>query len=556
MKTLSLLLILIKSTFAIDFPEETKEHVASSKKIMISSQGKESSLAGLKIYQQGGNITDVFVAVSFAISVERPQSTGLGGGGFALLKLKNQKTLAYDFRESAPSKFHEKIFQDKRGNVIESKSKDGPFAVGVPGLVKGLWEIHQKHGKLPWASLLVPAIEMASQGIEVYPHLHEAMKRRQEVLKKDLETRKIFLKPDGSVYNVGEKLLQLELASTLRRIATKGYRPLYHGRLSFQIAGSVSEKGGVMSIDDLKNYQVKLRNPVSDKIFGHQIISMPPPSSGGIHVIQILKLLEGDKKIKFHKKNEHYYEQFIRAMGFAFQDRAKFLGDPDFVKVDNEKLISKKHLAPFYLDQKKRTLSKGIIPKESTETTHFTIMDGEGNVISSTQTINGYFGAGFVAGNTGIVLNNEMDDFSAKSGNLNMFGAIGGDKNKVEAGKRPLSSMSPTIVLKGDKVVFALGTPNGTRIITCVANTLLNKLAFHMSTKEAVYAPRIHYQLLPDEVFYEEGALESSLIKKLEKKGYKFSNKPTGCKIQAISFEKNILTGVSDPRGAGASIGL
>ncbi len=537
-------------------------HEAFGKKFMIASQGNHSTTIGKQIFAMGGNAFDAFTAVSFAISVERPQSTGLGGGGFLLFKTAKMKApLAVDFREKAPLLAHKDMFLDKNGKVLPRKSLDGIFAVGVPGLVAGVLEIHQKYGKLPLEKVLEPVAELAERGFKVYPEMYRALQHRQEVLAKFPATKKIFFR-NGKILAVGDLCVQKDLAKTIRLIAKQGKRAFYRGSIAKKIAKESKRLHGLISYKDLANYNVIYRTPVHGTYKGADIYSMSPPSSGGTHVIEILNMVEKDNLRDSGFMSARHVHLVAAAMQQAFADRAKYLGDADFVTVPVKGLTSKAYA------QKMRSLIKeqharkivevthgNPFPYESSETTHFTIADNEGNVLTTTQTINGWFGSGVVVPGTGIILNNEMDDFAAAVGASNLFGAVGGENNLVEAEKRPLSSMSPTIVLRQGKPLLALGTPSGTRILTCVAQTVLNYLEFKRDLYEAVGAIRFHHQWSPDYIRFGEVPLDGNLVDELEDMGYKVVQKNLGCRVQAIAFEDGQLHGVSDQRGEGLARG-
>ncbi len=546
--------------------EDVKEHVKTGKKYMIATQGRYATTAGKKMMELGGNAMDAAAAVSFVISVERPQSTGIGGGGFLLYWQPGMdEPMAYDFREKAPLLGHPKMFLDKKGNEIARKSLDGIFAGGVPGLVAGVIEAHEKYGKLPLATVIEPAIELADKGFPVYPELAKALKYKADTLAKFPASKKIFFKKTRKGYVVleeGDTLFQKDLAKTLRAIQKNGRDGFYKGWVAKAIVDEERKRGGLIRMNDLRRYNVKKRRPVSGTYKGHEIFSMSPPSSGGIHVIQILNTLEPLNLGHYGIQDARTIHYTASAMQQAFADRARYLGDADFVKVPIKELISKEYAAKIRARiPKDRALTKEeVMPGkfegyESPETTHFTIMDAEGHVVSSTQTINGYFGSSLVIPGTGIVLNNEMDDFATKVGAKNLFGAVGGKNNLVESEKRPLSSMSPTIVLKNKRPVMALGTPSGTRILTCVAQTLMNYLEHKEPLLNSVAAVRYHQQWYPDELGVGEFGLKKEEEDKLRKMGYKIRHKNLGCRIQAISVEDGKLIGVSDPRGQGMADG-
>lgn len=537
------------------------QHEATSNGFMITSQGTVSSSAGFEMFRQGGNIIDAAVAVSFAISVERPQSTGIGGGGFLIFyEKKTGKTHVFDFREVAPLRGHSKMFLNKDGTPNPNKSIYGPHAVAVPGLVRGLWDIHKRFGKLSWDKTLQPAIRLAEEGLPVYPHLIAAIKEESPQLKADLDAKEIFFQKDGSVPYQGQLLKQTDLAKTLRKIAKEGAKGFYEGTVAKSIVQTVRSRGGIISLEDLKSYRSKERQAVRGKYHNYEIISMPPPSSGGTHVVQILNLLEKQNLVQWGPQHPETIHRIATAMQISFADRAKYMGDPDFNPIPSKKLSSKAYAAHMqkYFGEKalpSSTFPLKKIPDGPTETTHFSVADREENIVVSTQTINGWFGSGMVARGTGIVLNNEMDDFAQTVGASNLFGAIGGDKNLVAPKKRPLSSMSPTIVLKDGKPFLALGTPSGTRIISCVAQTMLNVMEFRLPLYEAVAATRIHHQWQPEELRVENPSLPDATLLALRQKGHAVTNPILGCQIQAIQRVGNQWVGVSDPRGEGLAVG-
>ncbi len=541
------------------------EYEAFGKKYMISTQGSGATNAAMFALDAGGNIYDAFVAASFAISVERPQSTGIGGGGFLVHHhAESGKSEAVDFREMAPHLAYKKMFLDKKGNQIVDKSLTGPFASGTPGLVAGVIEVHKKYGKLPLAKAMEPAIRLAKSGFTIYPALGEALEEEKNRLARFSESKEIFFNKNGDVKKTGELLIQKDLGDTLELIAKNGRDGFYKGEVAKEIVLNQKRHKGLIRSKDLNEYKVKWRDPVKSTFKGYDIVSMPPPSSGGTHVIQILNILENDPLKEWGAQSAQAIHHTASAMQLAFADRAKYMGDADFTIVPVKELTSKKYAKSL------RALipwDKAIDPKtlpapekmlyESSETTHFTIMDTEGNVVSSTQTINGWFGSAMVAGKTGIVMNNEMDDFASHVGGINLFGAVGGKNNLVEPLKRPLSSMSPTIVFKDKKPYLALGTPSGTRILTCVAQTALNVLAYDMPLYEAVAATRYHQQWSPDQIRVGAPYFSDKVSSQLESMGHKLKKQGLGCKIQAIKWEDDgRLHGVSDPREEGMSFGI
>lgn len=538
-------------------------HEAHAQKVMVTSQGEGTTRAALAIFNQGGNIIDAFVAASFAISVERPHSTGIGGGGFLLYFSKPEnKVYAFDFREVAPLLAKSNMYLTKTGDVQPILSQEGALAVANPGLVKGLYQIHQRFGKLPWKETMAPAIKLAREGFPLYEQLSEALENRRSLLTQDPEAKATFYTTEGKTPLLGTKVVQENLAKTLELIAEKGEDGFYTGKVADAIVSTIKKKRGLLTHKDLKNYTMVERTPVTGMYKGLKIYSFPPPSSGGIHVIQILKMLEPHNLASYGPQSTEAVHLTANAMQRAFLDRASYLGDPDFHPVPTKELVDENYLEKLSAAIKTPKAMKAsdlrpvALPYESSDTTHFTIADSEGNLVASTQTINGWFGSGVIAQGTGIVLNNEMDDFAQKVGAQNLFGAVGGQNNLVEPRKRPLSSMSPTIITKDNDGYMALGSPSGTRIITCVAQTILNAVEFRMPLYEAVAATRIHQQWQPDQLQIETPFLLPEVEEDLKKKGHDVVHKRLGCSIQAIKREKNAWYGVSDPRGEGLAQGL
>jgi gamma-glutamyltranspeptidase/glutathione hydrolase len=542
--------------------EPRSKHEAKAPHVMVATQGQATTQATLQIFEKGGNIIDAFVAASFAISVEKPQSTGIGGGGFLLYYSKAEnKVYAFDFREVAPLKSNRNMYLDSKGEVRPKLSQDGVLAVATPGLIKGLYQIHKKFGKLNWKQIIAPSIKLAREGFPLYEHLRVAIEDRKSVLLQDPEARSIFFTPNGEVPKIGQMIYQENLARTLEIIAENGADGFYTGPVAKAMVETVRSKNGILSYKDLRTYRVKQRKPVVGVYKGLKIFSMPPPSSGGIHVIQILKMLEPYSLKALGPQTEESVHLTAQSMQRAFLDRAMYLGDPDFNKIPVNQLLDENYInklsktlnTPEAISFNKLTPIR--LPKESSQTTHFSIADGEGNLVSSTQTINGWFGSGVIAQGTGIILNNEMDDFAQKIGAKNLFGAVGGKYNLIHPRKRPLSSMSPTILIDKDGPLMALGSPSGTRIISCVAQTILNAIEFEMPLYEAVAATRIHHQWQPDEIKVDPPFLNPKVEKALEARGHKIVHENLGCSIQAIKREKNGWVGVSDPRGEGLALG-
>lgn len=539
---------------------------------VVATQGKYTTQIAADVLKNGGNLIDAAVAASFAISVERPHSTGLGGGGFLIYhEAKTGKNYAFDFRGVAPLKSQKNMFLDSKGEVLFLRSLFGGLAVSTPGLVRALKDVHHRFGKSSWSSLVFPARDLARKGFTVYPSLAHAMKEKKNRLSQFPETMRVFFHPDGTPLNSGDHLAQKDLATTLN-VISKNPEEFYTGTIARKIVKGIHHYDGILSLDDLKKVKTIVRKPVIANWNGFELVSMPPPSSGGIHVVQILKQLEQDD---LHFQEPHTLHLLASSMQSAFADRAEYLGDPDFLKVPQSGLISSKYLAkrrseiPDARARNAREVSHGRAWEfeEETNTTHFSMMDAEGNVVVSTQTINGYFGSGLVIEGTGIVMNNTMDDFSVKDGTPNLFGVTGGSANSIAPGKTPLSCMTPTIVFKNKIPVLALGAPGGTRIISSVAQTILNHLLFKKDLYTSIASPRIHQQWTPDVLSIERNAdlgvrdeIKPETISELEKMGWKIERESAQSNVMAVSriekpdgsFE---FVGVADPRDIGTSAG-
>ncbi len=535
----------------------------------IATQGTGATVAAKKMFELGGNAADAAAAASFAISVERPQSTGLGGGGFLLYyhpSLKNGP-VSFDFREMAPSKADAKMYLDEKGEIIPDKSLTGIHAVGVPGLVAGVVKFHRRFGKLALPVILAPAISMAEEGIVVYPELADAIKGEASRLLMFPASKALFFKA-GQPLKVGDILKQPDLAETLKAIAKKGEAGFYSGSVAKKIANYSKTLGWPITLEDLQGYLVKEREPVSANFGDYTLYSMGPPSSGGTHIAQILGMSYGLLNPSAGPMNTENIHVVASAMQMAFYDRARYLGDPDFVHVPLKTLISKNYLKDLQgritLDAVHKADAFAQWPDafhfkaktESDQTTHFSILTKEGEAVVSTQTINGHFGSAIVVPGTGVVLNNEMDDFAAKVGASNLFGAIGGENNLPVGKKRPLSSMSPTLVFKKGLPVLALGTPSGTRILTCVAQTVINRLIYGLDLYDSVALLRYHQQWMPDKLYVEARGLPKEQYDGLTKKGHVIETKDIGCRIQAVELNGGKVNAVSDPRGEGSAYAL
>lgn len=538
---------------------------ATGSKYAIATQGIYATKAAQHIFSLGGNAIDAAIAASFALAVERPHSTGIGGGGFMLFREgKTNKVHAIDFRERAPLNAKLNMFVGADGKADSAISQNGILAAAVPGMVAGLIDIHAKFGHLPLNKILQPAIDLAMNGFPIYPSLEVALVQKAEVLAKDPAASKIFLDQNKKALPLGHILVQKDLAQTLKRIASSGKAGFYQGVTADKFVDFSKKSKGLITKDDLASYQVKWRTPLLGTYKGNEIFSMPPPSSGGIHVIQFLNMLEKDKMSEqgfLTKKSIHLASSALQS---AFADRARYLGDPDFVDVPVATLISKeyasirrsqfaKSVALKSSEVEAGDVSKFKILPEHTETTHLSIMAENGDTISTTQTINGYMGASIVIPGTGIVLNNEMDDFTAVVGASNLFGAIGGEANSIAPKKTPLSSMSPTIVVKDGKSIMSLGAPGGTRIISCVAQTLLNYLEFKLPLFESIASIRYHHQWKPDVLGIDPPGPKLEILQALQKMGHEVHINPIPCNVMAVTLEDKNFHAVADPRDIGTS---
>ncbi|EDI1748155.1 gamma-glutamyltransferase [Salmonella enterica] len=535
--------------------EEDVFHPVRATQGMVASVDVMATQVGVDILKQGGNAVDAAVAVGYALAVTHPQAGNLGGGGFMLLRTKYGATTAIDFREMAPAGATRDMFLDEQGNPDSKKSLTSPLASGTPGTVAGLSLALEKYGSLPLNSVVRPAIKLAQEGFIVNDALADDLKTYgSEVLPHHENSKAIFWK-DGEPLKKGDKLVQQDLANSLTMIAENGPDAFYKGDIARQIAQQMQQNGGLITTDDLAAYQAVERTPVSGEYRGYQIFSMPPPSSGGIHIVQILNILENFDMNKYGFGSADAIQIMAEAEKYAYADRSEYLGDPDFVNVPWQALTSKTYAKSIagQIDINKAKPSSEIrpgklAPYESDQTTHFSVVDKDGNAVAVTYTLNTTFGTGIVAGNTGILLNNQMDDFSAKPGVPNVYGLVGGEANAVGPKKRPLSSMSPTIVVKDGKTWLVTGSPGGSRIITTVLQMVVNTIDFGMNVAEATNAPRFHHQWLPDELRVEKG-FSPDTLKLLEQKGQKVALKEAMGSTQSIMVGPDgELYGASDPR--------
>lgn len=529
-------------------------HPVYGKNGMVASEQGLATQVGLDILKQGGNAIDAAVAVGFALAVVLPNAGNIGGGGFMVLHDdKTGKDVAIDFREIAPAKASRDMYLDTQGNVIDGKSLFTHDASGVPGTVAGMEYALKKWGTMPLSKVLEPAIKLADKGFIVSDVLARTLQEEKSTLGKWSSSKAIFFK-NGEPLKSGDLLVQKDLAKSLRLIAKQGAKAFYQGEIATKIAKEMQSHGGTMTLEDLKAYKVVERQPIIGDYRGYKVVTMPPPSSGGVHLIEILNMLEHypikEDGVNSAKNIHHMAE----SMKLAYADRSEYLGDPDFVKIPVTGLTSKAYANERVktIDDNKARLSSNIKPGkpqpyESDQTTHFSVMDKAGNAVAVTYTLNLNFGSGIVAEGTGILLNNEMDDFSVKPGVPNAFGLVGGTANAIEAKKRPLSSMTPTIVMKNNKPWLVTGSPGGARIITTVLQSVVNTIDHEMNPAEAIITPRVHHQWLPDELRIEAG-ISPDTIKLLQDKGHKVVTKAPMGRIQIIQADDSGFYGYSDPR--------
>jgi len=528
---------------------------------MVVSAREEASKIGVEIMKQGGNAFDASIATSLALAVAYPYAGNIGGGGFMVYRMNDGAIGAIDYREKAPLAATKDMYLDKDGNVIPDKSTLGAMAVGVPGSISGLFDIHEKFGSMPFEKLIQPAIDLATKGV-VVTQKQEKVNNKYRPLFEKANHRAILLDKD---WKTGDTIKYPALAATLTRIRDHGRDEFYKGETAKMLVGYVQKLGGIITTDDLEKYQAKWRKPITFTYDGNRIISMSPPSSGGICIAQILKSLE-PFNIEQYKHNSTKYIQLItEASRRAYADRSHFLGDPDFVNIHVDSLIAPAYLSKRMLDfnWNNATLSTNIEHgklsfSESDETTHLSIVDQFGNAVSITTTINGAYGSKVYIEEAGFFLNNEMDDFSSKPGEPNMFGLIGAEANAIAPQKRMLSSMTPTIVEKNGKLKMVLGSPGGSTIITSVMLNILNVLEYDMTMQESVSKPRFHHQWMPDNIKFEP-AFDSIVFPSLKKLGYQIdqSNSPVIGKVDAILVLPNgKLEGGADPRGDDKAAGF
>jgi gamma-glutamyltranspeptidase / glutathione hydrolase len=571
-RTLTLALILFTlfsaPTFSLFQTPVTVPALAASREPVrarhgvVASTNEVASQVGVDIMKRGGNAIDAAIAVAFALAVTHPAAGNLGGGGFMMIRLKDGRTTAIDYREMAPAAASRNVYLDKNGDVIkgEGGSIEGYRAAGVPGTVRGMELALKKYGshRLTWSQLIEPARRLATNGFTVTNSLARGLRGSRDYLSKYPETKRIYLK-NGKFYNEGDLFVQPELGATFARLQRGGPNEFYEGQTAKLIVDDLKRHDGLITMEDMRGYVAKERETLRGTYRGYDVVSMPPPSSGGVVLLEMLNILEGYDLKKMDWASSERYHLMAEAMRRAFADRAEYMGDTDFVKVPIAGLIDKKYASQLRstIDPHRASTSEQVkagkpAGYESDETTHFTVVDADGNAVANTYTLNNSYGSAVVAKGTGIIMNDEMDDFAAKPGTPNLYGLIQGERNAVAPRKRPLSAMTPTFVLRKDgSLWFTVGSPGGPTIINTVLDVITNVIDYNMNIQQAIDAPRIHHQWLPDELVYEPYGLSGDTQVALTARGHKLVDKPRylgDCEGIMIEEKTGIRLGATDPR--------
>jgi gamma-glutamyltranspeptidase/glutathione hydrolase len=531
---------------------------------MVASTSAEATRAGIDVLRQGGNAIDAAVAVGFALAVTHPQAGNLGGGGFMVIRLADGRETTLDFRETAPGRATRDMYLDAKGEVVPGLSLESPLASGVPGSVAGLALALRTYGTRPLTAVMTPAITLARDGFDVSWSLSDALAAAAPRLRRNAAAAAAFLRPDGSAPSPGSRLVQPDLARTLATLAAEGPDAFYRGPIADLIAAEMTRSHGLITREDLASYRVVERPPVIGEYRGVRIVSMGPSSSGGVALVSLLNILEGFPLAEYGANSSQTIHLVAEAARRVYADRAEWLGDPDFIRVPVSGLTSKAYASrlrvtidPAHATPSAHVRAGTAATLESSQTTHYSVVDEAGNAVAVTTTLNGGFGNGQVVTGAGFLLNNEMDDFSAKPGTPNMFGLVGGDANAIAPGKRMLSSMTPTILVRDGRTWFVTGTPGGSHIITTVLQTVLNVVDFGMTVQEAVDAPRFHHQWLPDRIEVERRGFPADVTARLRALGHEIVESDDMGDVEAILVDPAtaLRTGASDPRMDGLTLG-
>ena len=535
------------------FNPQSLIHPEVNRNGMVVTQHYLATDVGAKILEDGGNAYDASIAVAFALAVVPPRAGNIGGGGFMVMYDKEaNENFSIDYREMAPRLASKDMFLNDDGSVNKKRAREGVLSIGVPGTVYGMWEVHKKFGSISWKKLIEPAIKLAEEGFIMSPFMVDALNRRYKKLSNYQNFKDIFY--EDYPVAIDSRLIQKDLANTLSIIANKGVKGFYEGEIAQKIAQDMKDKNGLISSYDLKNYRPIWRKPIKGNFDKYEIITMGPPSSGGIHIIQMLNILEKFNLKELGHNSASYGALLSEVMKYAYADRSKYLADPDYFEVPVAQLTSKRYAEKIYnkiavnkVTPSSEILPGSLIPHESEDTTHFSIADKFGNVTSNTYTLNSGYGSGVIIEGTGILMNNEMDDFVSAPGVPNQFGLLGGEANKIEPFKRPLSSMTPTLVFKDNVPVLATGSPGGSVIITAVLQFLLNTLVFEMEISDATIAPRVHQQWGPDILFLEKG-FDINAGKQIESYGQKIMISGPRTSLESLQIKENLFYGFGDTR--------
>ena len=551
------LIVISSCKLGTNFKDYSSDKIELSQNAMVVSAHPLASDVGVQVLKSGGNAIDAAIAVQFALAVVYPVAGNIGGGGFMVIRMEDGTVAALDYREMAPTLAHRDMYLDETGNVIQNLSTKGHLAVGVPGAVDGMVKAYERFGETSsFGKLLDGAIALAEDGFEITAQEARALNSRKSVFKQVNNTKNAFIKK--SEWQEGDILRQKDLAKTLQRIQAFGRAGFYEGETADKIVAEMRSGGGIISHNDLKNYQAKWRKPIQTDYKQYEVIGMPPPSSGGVALAQLLEMVERADLSQYGFQSREAIHLMVEAERRVYADRAEYLGDPDFVDVPLKGLLDKYYLKRRMMDfnpnqaTNSEDISAGTVPmyKESEETTHFSIVDQHGNAVSVTTTLNTGYGSKVVVAGAGFFLNNEMDDFSSKPGVPNVYGLVGNKANAISPGKRMLSSMTPTIILENGQLKMVVGTPGGSTIITSVFQVILNHLEFGLDLEKSVHAPRFHHQWLPDRISFEKGALSPDVMNSLKSMGHQLHERGSIGRVEAIVvLDDGSLKGVADIRG-------